>query len=155
MITGINKILPSTTPGVMRIITFSNVSAIELPLTMDKNGYKENKLEDKSGIWWQITASGFIAGSSPELTEAFNNLNDQYVVIALDQDNNYKLIGSKEEPVHFITSFTTGSTINSLKGTSISFSRNCKKPPCFIQSPHYSGSGWTIFQPTPPGALEE
>lgn len=152
---GINKILPSTTPGQMRLTTYSGTCAIELPVTMDKNGYTEKKVEDATGKWYDISASGFIAGSSPELAKALLSLYEQYVLVYLDNDGNYRLIGSKFEPINILTSFTTGMTFATLKGSTFSFSRKCLHCPQFIQSPLSAGSGWSIYKKLPAGSSEE
>ena len=152
---GIHKIIPTSTPGKKRLITFSGVAAIEIPLTIEKNTYSEKKIEDSMGITYEVSSSGFIAGDSPELANALGNLNDKYVLVYLDQDNNYKLIGNKQEPVNISCSFTTGMTIAALKGSSFSFSRKLISKPTHIQSPQSAGTGWAVYAPPPEGSAEE
>lgn len=150
---GILKLVPSFTPGLMRLVTYSNIKAIELPLTPDKNGLTINEIEDVSGTYYDVSASGFIAGESPELANALGQLTEDYIVIARDEDLNYTLIGSSTEPVHIITSFSSGQTKAALKGSSLTLSRKSLNRPFLIEPPMSAGTGWAIY--TPPGGVSD
>ncbi len=97
--------------------------------------YSESMKEDEKGTYFDTKLSGFTPKDSEDLQQELQLMrSERFVCVYLDNNDNHKLIGSAEEPLHFVFSFKSGEASASRNGYDISFSRKLRSKAIFISN---------------------
>lgn len=108
---------------------------IVTPFTLS---YAENRQQTRQGEYYRQQLDGVIARQSPELQEVLSSLHRRrFVLVSRDRNNYLKLIGTKECPLEFSYSSSSGSSPRERNQVSFRFSGDTRTPSFFVHGNLY------------------
>lgn len=107
-------------PNAVGFLTTQNI--VEMYCTAGSLSFTEKASKEKYGLAYKIELNAFIPKDSPETQEIINDMSGRkWVVIILDQNEYFKVAGTREIPLHVSFNLDSGSDTPDRNGHSISF----------------------------------
>ena len=115
-------------------ITTANI--IEMYCSPGSISFTEKESQEKYGLGYKNEINAFIPKDSPEVQSIINDMTGRkWVVILLDQNEQYKVAGTPEIPLRVSFDLDTGSDTPDRNGHSVSFYGTQTSKAKFISDP--------------------
>jgi hypothetical protein len=115
---------------------FSNDNIIEIYCSPGSISFTEKESQEKYGLGYKNELNAFIPKDSPEVQSIINSMSgSKWVVIFLDQNEQFKVAGTAEIPLRLSFDLDTGSDTPDRNGHFISFYGTQTSKAKFISDP--------------------
>lgn len=123
----------------LNTISFSSTAnIIQLYCSSGSLSFSEKETKENLGTVYQTEINAFIPKDSPEAQEIINGMSRRkWVVIILDQNEQFKVAGTPQIPLRVSFNLETGSDIPDRNGHTVSFYGKQISKAQFIQDPFY------------------
>lgn len=115
----------------------SNSNLVNIYFQEDSASFFEEMVSSFAGTAYKVELSAIIPCDTSETLKQISDMERRckYLVIYIDGNGNYKLVGTKSVPLRFSARATTGSATSGLNHYSISFTGSQRKRAIFIDNP--------------------
>lgn len=108
--------------GINAVSFMTTDNIIKLYCSPDSISFTEKESQEKYGVVYKTEINGFIPKDSPEIVEIINAMcRRKWVVILLDQNEQFKVSGTPENPLRVSFDLDTGSETAERNGHTVSF----------------------------------
>lgn len=120
-----------------KTVTIANSENVyEVYCSPETMQFVEPSEKTNAGIHYNTTVKGFSPGLTEELDAALDYMDQRkWVVLFVDGNGNYKLAGTKENPLRLATNVDTGQDTSSRAGCDFVFSGKTLTRAKFVNSP--------------------
>lgn len=119
--------------GIIQSVVFNTGKIwLECYCTAETIKFSELKKQDDNGDYFETKLSGWVPKDSPELLSQLIDMDQyQYIVKYKDNNGNYKLVGTMEEPINFTEGLDIPENVAGSNGRLITFFRSLRKRSLF------------------------
>jgi hypothetical protein len=118
----------------VNFLTTDNI--IELYCSPGSISFTEKETQEKYGLGYKNEINAFIPKDTPEVQSIINDMSGRrWVVILMDQNEQFKVAGTPETPLRVSFDLDTGMDTQDRNGHSISFYGTQKTKAIFISDP--------------------
>lgn len=98
--------------------------------------FDEPRKESDAGIFYEPTVNGFVPGNDKDRLEAFEYIERRkWVILFKDGNGNYLAAGTREQPLHLTSQFSSGKDTVGRNGYSFAFTGKCTVRSKFVNNP--------------------
>lgn len=99
-----------------------------------KKGFMDEAAESDNGTYYKKKIMGFVSTDDDTNNDNFSEMeNERFVCITKDREGRTRLVGSKEQPLFFSSTYNTQNEITGLKGHVISWYGTGSHRSCLYQ----------------------
>ena len=115
---------------------FTTDNIIEMSCSPGSISFTETQVQEKYGLGYKNELNAFIPKDSPEVQSIINDMiGRKWIVVFLDQNEQFKVAGTPEIPLRVSFDLDTGADTPDRNGHSISFYGTQTEKSRFIQNP--------------------
>lgn len=110
------------TIGINAVTLTSQTDIVEMYCSPGSMSFTEKENKGKAGISYKTDLSAFVPKDSPEALALIESMTGRrWVVVYIDQNDQYKVAGTVDIPMHVAFDLNTGSDTPERNGHSVSF----------------------------------
>jgi hypothetical protein len=128
------QINPDGITGLYSVVVYSLGSAWSIQAIPESLEYTEVEKSADAGSYFETELTGRLAKDTPDLYLALKDLRRKpWVVVYLDQNGLYKLIGNRDQHLWFSTELRTGAQYSGLNHIRFAFRGSLTTPGIFLK----------------------